>query len=88
MAKTEFNEEIDEDWTKTEYVDSFATLELAFPMASVIGLRLHDSNQEALQPGHKSMPFRFRLSAGRARELAKLLIDAADEIEGVRQQRQ
>lgn len=76
----------DDDWKKSQHVDSFATTELVFPQASVIGLRLYDSNQEEMKSGHKSTPYQFRISADRARKLAEMLTAAADDLDGIGQQ--
>jgi hypothetical protein len=76
------------DWARTQYVDSFATKELVFPQASVIGLHLHDSSAQLGEPGHRANRFRFRMSSARARELAGALIAAADALDGTGQARQ
>lgn len=69
-------------WAGAQHVDSFATAELVFPQASVIGLALSHSGAAAGMPGHGDQPFRFLLSAARARALAKDLLALADEIDG------
>ncbi|OJY25370.1 MAG: hypothetical protein BGP11_06175 [Rhodobacterales bacterium 65-51] len=76
------------DWAKTQFTDSFATAELIFPQASIIGLLLFDSTALPGEPGHRELPFRFRIPANRARELAKALLETVDEIEGNGRRRQ
>ena len=77
-----------DEWRKTVFVDGFTTIQLDFPTATVIGLGLYDSNEETVKSGHKSTPFRFRMSPTRARKLAAMLIATADDIEGVGHTRQ
>lgn len=76
------------DWTQSPFVDSFSTVELVFPQASVIGLYLFDSTAAVGQPGHLTRPFRFRMSSARARKVAAALIASADALDGTGQQRQ
>jgi hypothetical protein len=75
-------------WTDAQFVNSFTAAELVFPQASVIGLLLFDSTASSGEIGHRDQPFRFRLTAQRARAIAKALIELADEIEGAGRQRQ
>jgi hypothetical protein len=76
------------DWAQAQFIDSFSTTELAFPQASVIGLLLFDSTAELGTPGHRALPFRYRLSSQRARALAAALIASADILDGTGQPRQ
>ena len=66
------------DWTKTTFVSDFATAELNFPQATVIGLFLSEG-ETAGQNGRSAC---FRMTAIRARAIAKALIEAADTVDG------
>lgn len=76
------------DWASTQFVNSFDAAELVFPQASVIGLALYDSTAAPGEPGHRDHPFQFRMTAPRARSIAKALLELADELDGKGQRRQ
>ena len=68
----------------TDFVDDFIIHELAFPQASVIRLHLFDSSE----PDVRATTRPVRMSTATARRLAKALIFAADDLEGVDRTRQ
>lgn len=71
------------------FVDSFKLLEMHFPEASVILLRLFDHGTTATgQRVSAREANQVRMSAQSARRLAKLLNQAADALEGRQQPRQ
>ena len=67
------------------FVDSFHLAELVHPGASIICLRLYEATEDATAPG-QTMPradlIQVRMSPRSARELARLLLDGADNLEG------
>ena len=67
------------------FVDRFATAELVHPGASVIALRLYEAGPGSPEPGAR-IPradlLQVRMSPGRARALAQLLLQAADDLDG------
>lgn len=74
----------------TTFVDSFSTVELIFPQASIIAFRLWESTEfpnGALSADNNEVPIekahQFRISTTRARALATALIELADDLEGV-----
>jgi hypothetical protein len=71
------------------FVDSFKLLEMHFPEASVILLRLFEKETSAPgQPVSAREANQVRMSAQSARRLAELLNQAADDLEGRQQPRQ
>lgn len=66
--------------TPTRFVDSFRAVELVFPQASVIGLRLYEA--DAPVPPDGQAPIQLRFSPRLARNLAHALAALADEIDG------
>ena len=67
------------------FVDSFAAAELVHPGASVIALRLYEGGQDAPGAGQRIRRadlVQVRLSPDRARALARLLLDAAEALDG------
>ncbi|MBO9451463.1 hypothetical protein J7426_14410 [Tropicibacter sp. R16_0] len=95
MSENEFNTTDDgllvdqEGKALATFVDSFRTLELSFPEATVILLRLYESG--SAKPGQRVSARKanqVRMSPATARRLAKHLLSAADEIEGVGAPRQ
>ena len=65
------------------FVTSFVAMELVYPGASVICCRLWDGTVQQGSEVAAADAHQFRMSPTSARRLAKLLLQCADELEGV-----
>lgn len=64
-------------------VNSFVAAEMVFPGASVICCRLWDGTVAQETEVSPADALQFRMTTAAARRFAKLLLEAADEIDGV-----
>ena len=64
-------------------VNSFAAGEMEFPGLSLICCRLWDGTQRQESKVDEATALQFRMTCEDARHLAKLILEKADEIEGV-----